>query len=104
MCTPIIKFSDVDPRFADVEFPHFHPIAAMVVLLSDPSLSGNNSQHLDLSQSAVNELSSSLFIRLMQAKVNERNKGASLIAALCFFIDKVRARQVMLVDRCLSTA
>ena len=66
-----------------------HPMAIVVVAMCDPSLSGERSQHLDLNQSVKDELSGSLFMRAMQARVNARNGFSSIIAALSFFIDKV---------------
>ena len=70
-------------------FPHLHALAVLTQLLSDPSRSGPNSEHLDFTQSRANELSGGEFARELQAFLGPDK----LMATLCIYIDKVRTRR-----------
>ena len=70
-------------------FPHLHALAVLTQLLSDPSRSGPNSEHLDFTQSRANDLSGGEFARELQAFLGP----GKLMATLCIYIDKVRARR-----------
>jgi hypothetical protein len=89
--TTRMKFSqDIHPAFPDMDFPHLDPIAMAMLLLTDASVSGTTSQHLDFNQIWTSELSGSGYQCFMQQQLNKRVGETALMVTLCFFIDKVR--------------
>ncbi len=63
--TVVVAFSEVDPRFEDVVMSYRPMAAVLTQLLCDPSVSGANSERLDMLGVDQRELSASPFIHCM---------------------------------------